>query len=123
MNPSPSSIAAIDAGAVTPPPDSGLDVPVARRRAAARRFVPRADVALTGLVILFGATVLSTLLLAAFALALTGAIEVGRWASGAGAHPPAHVLSLVGFSALGGLVLGCAACVAFVADLRRQRWL
>ena len=123
MNPSPSPIAAIDASAVTPPSDFGRERPVPRRRAAARRFLPRADVGLTGIMILFGATLLSTLALLAIALALTGAIEAGRWALGAGAHLPAHVGSLVGFSALGGLVLGGAACAAFVLDLRRQRWL
>ena len=123
MNPSPSPIAGIHADAVTPRSDSGRGWPVPRRRrAAARRFLPPIDIGLTGIMILFGATVLSTLVLVAIALALTGAIEAGRWALGAGAHPPAHVLSLIGFSAVGGLVLGCAACAAFVADLRRQRW-
>ncbi len=124
MNPSPSPIAAIDASAVAPLPDFGRGRPVPRRRAAARRFLPRADVGLTGIMILFGAALLSTLVLVAIALSLTGAIEAGRWALGAGAHPPAHahVLALVGFSALGGLVLACAACAAFVIDLRRQRW-
>ena len=123
MNPSPSPIAAIDASAVTPPSDFGRERRVPRRRAAARRFLPRVDVRLTGIMILFGATALSTLLLGTIALALAGAIEAGRWVLGAGAHPPAHVASLVGFSALGGLVLGCAAGAAFLLDLRRQRWL
>ena len=123
MNPPPSPFPAIDASVVAPASDFGRGRPLPRRRAAARRFLPRSDVGLTGIMILFGATLLSTLALLVISLTLTGAIEAGRWALGAGAHPPAHVLSLMVCSALGGLVLGCAACAAFVFDLRRQRWL
>ena len=123
MNPSPTPIAAIDASAVTPPSAFDRDRHEPRRRAAGRRFMAPVDIGLAGLLILLGTATLATLAFFVVALMLTGAIEAARWTLGAGAHPPAQWLSLLEFSAIGGGVLACAACAAFVVDLRRQRWL
>lgn len=119
MPPSSSPFAAI---AATPPAEFGRELPEPRGRFAARRFMSSIDVGLTALLVLFGATVASSLVIFLGSLAITVLIEAGRWALAAGSEPAVHVLSLVEFSAVGGLLLAAMGCAVFASDLRRQRW-
>ena len=90
--------------------------------------MPLGEMVRTGLAVFVGAALLSTLAVVVAACGLVEAIAGIRWvlaAAGGGAAPPAALQgrALLEVSVGSGLVLATVACVAFLADLRRQHWL